>query len=431
MVYQAATENKQEDQKKPEKKFNANEAFNADGFAQFFERYADHKEITQDGDVEEIKSRFEIFESLSTVKESMRNLYKKEISEKLGVELDKSDFDHLDEFYENQAVNDPEAFRETMGDIEDFTKLPEQIAKQEAELASFGSKDDFLIKLEELHVKKKNLELSEGNIGLLGEMKLYIDYFTAHFNQNASYLEGNVLSGYDDYKDKVNEELTKVKERKDAVRAVQKEYGGFTGEKKRAKLFEGVVGDIEETEKQFDKIQNLEQMKQLGIDMLEGKKKDLIRGITNIAGLSESIQAKITRQLDRMTKAATVEVFEKGHARFEELAQKSEEYNIELFEGGEKKMAEKMEKGLEKGIFKQIVNVINKANLGTNALTKLEKDLEPILTKKKLGTKEGDELRDFLEASLVRAQDGLDDKKPENRGKWTIISRIIANLKSK
>lgn len=160
------------------------------------------------------------------------------------------------------------------------------------------------------------------------------------------------------------------------------EKHGKIGKKEANNLESSITNQIAGIEDTLSKIKQVEELKALSQEMFGNTKKELLGGVSEIAELTTVIQKKVSAQLKKMTQDGSVRVLDQAQERFESLRATAEstETGINPLGGiDEGPLQEQMDASLEKAAVDEIKKAVLGANMGTNALTKLEKSLEPFL----------------------------------------------------
>ena len=129
-----------------------------------------------------------------------------------------------------------------------------------------------------------------------------------------------------------------------------------------------------------------------------------------------------------MVTGGTVDSLKNAQSKFEKLlaAQEGSTTGIDPFEGKDsEQMQEEIDITIQKKASEKIMETVNSATLGSNALTKMEKVLQPFLTETKLGSLDSDETKEFIIKSIEEVSMNLGDS-IEDKGKKLLLARILA-----
>lgn len=125
--------------------FDIDRALNTSRFAEFLGKFRDHSSLDfsdNSPDAETIKERFEAFTLQEKVAKEYKKLYSDIINRDIGVRLPETEFSCIDDFFETQAVENPGSISEFHEEIQEFQRLPQDIAFAEKTLRDLGGSDN-------------------------------------------------------------------------------------------------------------------------------------------------------------------------------------------------------------------------------------------------------------------------------------------------
>jgi DNA-directed RNA polymerase subunit F len=235
----------------------------------------------------------------------------------------------------------------------------------------------------------------------------------------------------EEYSEGVRKEAGEMSQSAQASLNIGKKFGKISKEEAES-LEGGIQSQIKDVENTLANIQQLGELKSLSQELFGNIRKDLLGGVSDIAELTVAIQAKVSAQFQQMTKDGSIKALDQAQKRFESLKSVtgSTETGVNPLGGiDEGVFQEQVDASLEKKASEEIMEKVLQVSMGTNAFTRLEKALEPFLKREKIGSKEGDEARDFIARTLKEAADNLSDAN-EDRAKKLMISRLLIKMKS-
>ncbi|MDQ5893251.1 MAG: hypothetical protein QG640_262 [Patescibacteria group bacterium] len=164
-------------------------------------------------------------------------------------------------------------------------------------------------------------------------------------------------------------------------------------------------------------------------------KAEILGEIQNIGNLHEKILKRVALQMNEMLNTAdSTEKLQDVQERFEFLknAQEGPEgINLDLLsELPEREFQDKIDEAVEKKVSEEIMTAIMAQPLGNGAFSKLEKSLGDYLESEKMGSKEGDELREMIIESIEEAAENL-TADIEGKAKKLMLFRILQKARAK
>lgn len=415
-----------------ENESNIDKALNTKGFAEFLAQHPDAEEFDMN-DEDAINKRFEVFESKSIVAKGIKELYSGHIEKEMGIKLDSNDLATIERHIEEQAINNPDEIINLREQLNSFKEEPKKIAELEKQLAQLGNVDNLSKRLESLRTDADNIESGKKYLGFVGKSRLAYHLVKVAFKTIPVDVEmstGFKLSSKE-YNDRAIYERINLEKSWDSADAVTKKYDKMNGEKAES-LLEQINAEIETTQATLDKIAEIESLKSESQNLFASMRSELLGGVAGMAELTKSIQTKVADQLRELAEKGTIKAYDQAQARYESLRSVAESTEtgvnpIRPYFG--EYLQDYLDASLEKEVSSQIEKTLLNAKMGDNALTKLEKELEPFLKREKIGSKSGDEVRELISEVFTKVSDSLGDS-VEHKAKKLLISRILIRMKS-
>lgn len=401
------------------KKFNSEEALNQKGFAEFLAKHSDAESFDM-GDEEGLEKRFKTFEIVQAVDKDIQNLYKNEIEKEFGIKLDNNDRKAINESLYDKALNNPEELKGIQDKIKLFKELPLQIKETEERLAALGNIDELDEKIVLKTQESNTIALAKENSGFFGNIKITARTLKWMVKSIPSYIPGLMN---DVEKTKFKYEGSEISDIWAAKNVVKEKYKN----QDLGDVLEELDNNIEATEVILDAIKNTDELKKIAKESFENLKKGLFEDIKGQHVLMKSVKEKVWTKLKGMMDLGTIEGLDDSQKYFESLNQKDSELDTDIFTGDSEHVQDKINEKIEIVASKIIKGAVLNQKGGENMFSNLEKSLAPILEKEKLGTKEGDELRDFVTDTLTEALNSLGTS-TEDKAKKLIVSRLIIKI---
>jgi len=349
----------------------------------------------------------------------------------LGVKLEDVEQKIISGRIEEYAIENPEKLEELNQKLILMTELPKQIKSLEDELAKLGAPETHKTEFWNMEAEATSLERAQKGMGLFGKIRLTAKTLFWLAKKVPTYIP--FLTG-DRYKRNVEREGQDIDNRSDAVRLVQEKYGD-----KSKREVKTMLADINQKmmakRVNLAKINDVEDMRSMIKDTYSELRNGVFEEISGIGNLSELIRGKAQEKLKQMINGGqSIKDFDTAQDYFDKLRTSQEEgaSGIDPFEGlNEDERQAKIEEGLDKRVWEHIANVLKQQQSGSNMLTNLERALKPVLEREKIGTKEGDELRNAISEALLGASEQVLTDSPEDKTKRIIVNRLIAKINSK
>lgn len=402
------------------RRFDVDKAMNTKGFGEFLAAYPDAQDFDMENE-EELSARFENFEKTNLAKNEMKKLYSEHLQKEMGLKLDSKDLSSLDRHLEARAIENPAEIVRLREKLRTFAELPDQIRKMERNLSDLGKTEILAEKLEYLEKEESNLETAKEHLGFLGKAKL--NYQTLAFYAKAIPGIGKLVPGAK------YSEAGDIAEQFDALSAVKEKYGKV-GKKEAGAALAATREQIASVETMLVQRQELQQLKSLAEQSFGKLRKDLIGGMSDVAGLTDAIQSKAADQLNEMVTKGSIKKLDEAQKQFEMLktaAQKTETGIDPLAGVDEAAFQEYVDRAMGQAASDEIMRIVRRAPMGSNALARLEKALTPFLEREKFGSSEGETVRNIISNILEDVALNLGDS-TEAKAKKFMISRIRVKL---
>ncbi len=389
--------------------FDVDKALDKKGFAEFLAAHPDVADFDM-SDSESIQSRFETFQVKESVSKGLQNLFRNQIRENLGVKLDSSDLRSIDAHLQELAIENPEEILGLQKKLTVFQEMPGQIKELETQLATLGNSQELSAKLESLKTDKRSLESVEKYSGFWGRLKMGFQINFCRSLEKSRELEGHKQS------------LEIAKDRFDKLDSDQ--AGLMLVETNK---------QIEEVNKTLETISKVEGWKVLAQEMFNNSRKNLLEGIVGISGITESIKRRAMAQMESALASGKLRILDQAEQDFTKLQKASESlgFGIDVLDGKEEDLRSRLDTATENAIGTKIHETISNVKLGEGAMTRLERSLEQLIGREKIGSKVGVEAREFVVQLLGEIVEQLDTSLPGIAAKKLMCARIIGKLTNK
>ncbi len=409
-------------------------ALNTKGFAEFLAMHPDTKTFDV-GNEKEVAKRFEIFELKEEVKDSVKKLYAGEIQRDMGIELEANELGAVDKHLEKLAIENPKEILRMKERIVKFVEMPKQISELESQIAAIGKSEDLIAILEKRRKTQEELGIARKYAGVGGTARYAMMHLNVGFKALSNWEEmlSKKLNPEFDQSHHANEAVTSIanaRAERAAVRSVRENIGS-SSKTKIESVLASIDADIIEIENLLQAMTNLEDKKKASEKSFDSLRKKLMGGVGEIAEVKDAVQNCAKKQLLEMLNGTSIKKLNEAQSRLEDLALASEttKTGIDPLGGMDEAEYQKaVDTAIQEKAFEQIVKTVSETNLGTNALTKMEKVLRPFLTEDRLGSLDQEKTKEFITKSIQEIAENLDDTTP-NKAKKIILSRIIIKMK--
>lgn len=402
-------------------RFDIDKALNTKGFAEFLASHPDAESFDMEN-AEELKQKFETFNLATEVTKGLQDVFSNQIQKDLEIKLDENEKALISKRVQELAIGNPESVVELKAKITAMVELPKQIKAYEEELRALGGPDIAELEIGILTEDKKTLEMAHKDMGILGKPKLLAQTFSWLVREGVGFIPKATSV---EYQKNTKIEGMKITERFDAIDTVKEKYGSKSKKEVGAILFD-VDTRIGEAKVRVESFKNADNLRQLSQDTFKEMRKGLYADMGDITELMRSIKLKADARLSTMMGSDSLAEVERAQAYFEKVVSVQEENNSEMLSGKQEDNQTNINDRIGFIVTDIIKEKITKQKSGANMLTGIEKGLAPLLEKEKLGTKEGDELRDFITNALEEVVNNMttEDKKV----KQVIVRRLIAKI---
>jgi hypothetical protein len=398
--------------------FDVRAALNKAGFAEFLAEHPDAESLDMN-DEAVLQKRFEVFEIKAKVTENIAKVYSGHIKEEIGIDIGSEGAKSVKEYIDKQAIENPENVVAMNGKLDLFFALPAEIAGLEGELAKLGNIDEHRKKKDDLETIKKTIEDVTPTIGSLKyQFKRIVSILS--FGK-AGEFEGKDISY-----------LEQARKRLDTLYGDGKKLSGKAGREKLVGASEAMGKEIADLQEILNKIATAEQLKTIGKAGFDRIRKELIGSIDDVKAVTELVKKKAVSEFNKLAEATDLAGLQKAQTRLDEFKAASADENVGINPLSEKEISdfqEYIDESINDNLPLEVMSVIKKTDLGSNALTKMEKSLKPFLEANKLGTREGDEARQLIQETLENASKDLPTDN-SGKAKRLIINRILFDLRN-
>lgn len=412
------------------KKFDIDKALNTKGFAAFLAKHPEGETFDMEN-AEELEKKFETFAFVKTVDQGIQGLFAKQINEELGIKLEDKERELISGRIEEYAIESPEKLEELNQKLILMTELPKQIKSLEDELAKLGAPETHRAEYQSLVTESGQLQAGQKEMGLFAKIRLSAKALFWLAKKVPTYIPGLTS---DSYKRNLEREGHNIADRFDAARLVREKYGDKSKREVKTMVVD-VNEKIKAKRENIIRINDVENMRSMIKDSYSELRKGVFEEISSIGDLSEIIRGKAQEKLKQMINGGqSIKDFDNAQEYFDKLraSQEGGAAGIDPFEGlNEDERQAKIEEGLDKRVWEHIANVLTQQQSGSNMLTNLERALKPVLDREKMGTKEGDELREAITSALLETSNQVLSGSPEDKTKRIIVNRLIVKINSK
>ncbi|MCX6716414.1 MAG: hypothetical protein NTV72_00610 [Candidatus Taylorbacteria bacterium] len=411
-------------------KFDIRKALDTKGFLEFLTKVQEKNgEVLDMANEGAIGEKFEAFTVKEKVKAGVKNLYQTSIKSEFGVTLEAADLRSVDDHWDALAIADPEKVMEMNDKLKDYVELPKQIKAAETELALLGGEEDAQKSLEEAKKLAEALLQAKNYSGFFGGTKFGFLLIKAVVGELGNLLL-NRNNKFGDYAADVYDVLI-------SRRTVKDKYGKDVNREKMAKEVPIVEKQITQIQETLKSIKDITTRKEESAKQFAKLRKELIGGVAGFNTINEVVKRKTKEKLDGFLKVVSLPNIKSAQTTFDNLKKAIEntETGLNPLDSTPNSInPEVFQKDIDTGVDLQmnmdIGNALAAVKLDeSGSFSKLEKALKKdILEKDKIGSKEGEELRDFIVSKLEAAGSALNNSSVD-KAKKMMVSVIIANLK--
>jgi hypothetical protein len=426
-----------------EEKFDVKKALNNGKFQKFLAKFPDAIDAVHDP--EELEKRFQSLETIDEVGGRLKKVFAEKIGGEFGLKLDKADLDTVDSYLQDLAIEGLDNLKQIEGELVVFERMPEEISNAEQMVAGLMAErnQDAGALAEQLAESRENLGVlknGEKSVGFMAGLKYKMETV---FNMGKKLA---IQHRAFDASDKTIEETwgksEELRAQKESVNAMKEKFGEL-GTKEYESLLASTEADISTAEAELQrhsevvrKIDELGALRESSLNIYKQAQEGLFGRLTQVAGLTEAIQKKIDDQFAKMMQGRqTVVSLEKVQQRLNELQKMAEKTEtgidpLELVKQNQGNLQDTIDDTLELMVREEIDNALKKVRVGDNALTRLEQSLTPLLQRARMGSKEDQDLKDFIANALEDSANQLGNT-PEDNVKRMLIARINPKFQNK
>jgi len=376
--------------------------------------------------IETVKEKFELFNAKEFVSKRLKELYGGEVQADFGITLEKNDLELIESRLVAQTISHPEMVFEMQNKLKLHDQLPEDIKGQERRIIELSQDKSLTAKLEVLKKAKSSLEIVKEYKRASGDVSLALRGLSMEMKSAIKGLFGLITAA-----DQIKERS--LRNEYNTVKGVEKELGtkAVTDPDSFIHKIDVQIGLIQEKLTQFPELnERINQSK----EQFANLRKELIGGVGEIVELKEAIQVKTKKGLeDLMKNPAKFVDLDSAQEKFDKLrAVKTTTLTgvnpLETVK--EDELQKNIDKEMKDTIVVDILEVIMRSNFGEGALTRMERALEKFVAKKKLGSKEGQEVKELVINSIAEACINIGNT-PEDKIKKLLCSQIIIKMQKK
>ncbi len=404
------------------KKMSIDQMLNQRGFAEFLGEFDaktgenSNKDI-EAGDEESLRVRFESFSKSEGTKREIKNLFKNEIRNDIGVTLEDADYEAIDAYINKERIEGPEYVAHLAESLETFQRDKVIIAEKEgelktidsayqAELAQLGGGDAIRAAHQLATEQAAIMNAYKNETGFFEQwgnaIKIGGEKNSGVISRIGNFLRLNVDKTIEAETERLNKEIEKY------IKDVQPLHDLDRQKAELKRIKEG-------SEERFLALK--------GIIMKQVDKEGKIQ-----AAAKKKITADITSLLNpAVGKKRTLEDAEKAQAILEKVKKTTSASSLEYVPEDEvDAMQKELDAAIQEDFSKEVEAVINGKDLKDqeNALDKLKKSLAKFTTKQKLGSKEGKDAKDFIISTLELKKASVTDA-----AKKIFLTAIITSLR--
>lgn len=365
--------------------FDVEGALNTKGFFEFLARYNDSAKGEHDSEV--IKERFEVFQTKNEISGEIKEIFQKEISAEIGINLSDKDLECVDEYLETEAIDNPYRLQAMQEQIAQYHELPKEIEAAHEELMTLTD----------------NAEMAAKGTGVIGSIRMYggllIGMTTGKLTESRGIYEAQKAM-----KEKgvpINRESLAVRrlDLEEGKRGIEGEFAALQGEKMEA-------------------LENL-------ANRLANIKKELFAH----AGLEEQItilaREKLKAEIATVAQKGGIKNINEAAARIgsKRFGQETELRYLDT--STEEDLKQKVDEEAEAYVFDVMYKKLDETKFGEKNFDNLTKSLGEVINAETIGTKNRQETRDFLISNILRISSEFPSDRDGN------AKRIRANMLAK
>lgn len=417
--------------------FDAEEAMNDREFVEFLAQFDDAETFDVD-DLEQLKVRFDAFSNVHETSAKLPVFLRTEIqSQGIGMDFDSVLEEQIGARMEQIAHEDPEKLNEIADAMEEFEGLYEEIKRSEERVAGFYKKGDLEDAIEELYKKKETLmKAAETEEFLTGAgfasraVALYerfaFGFSVEHAKEWLANNEGSPTVTTREEMEAFVAERSAARERHEARIAVQRDYSIEPDRKAIEKALSDTEFQIEQRFKQLKTLERLESEDSSNKARFEALRELLLAGIGANDHIRDSAKRLAAQKLSDLMDSDP----EQAQTFFDNLRTVSADnsFDIDYIEGRDKELQAEIDARIEDRLMQDMREVIETSHFGGRPYDKLARSLERFLAKERLGSKEGQDAKDFV---LDTLREIAADISPKDKARGILLRFLLARLSGK
>lgn len=415
--------------------FDIKKALNKKGFAEYLDGYqarhgGNFEQDIEGGQTEEIEKLYEAFTKSEITKKELGSIFKNEIKEDLGVSIEQADLDCIDTFITGERIHNPEEIVKLHAQVEEFRANIKIIQQKEAEITAMeaglqqkleatGGQEGIMNLKREVFAKEAEILRHQATEGRLTNGTTHKERLLLAKAQGKTF--------YERFKHRIRSRFGGGKE------VVQKEI-----ERIQAQVAELQAG-VQTTRDKFEPLEAA-QIKLAEIKRLKNQLGDRHLALKSIIIESADADKKIRNAVkDRMVQKMKEEVLNPADPAKRTLNQAEKQQTFldrmrnaditggDLSDAEIDQMQKELDAAIELEFNEEVDAALNNFKGSQNeAFSRLETSLKPFFSNErttKLGSKEGQEARDFIIQTIEQKRDA-------NKGaKSILLSLLLRNLK--
>jgi hypothetical protein len=392
-------------------------------FVEFLSLHSDWDGLIDEKNIKEIEKRKETFDGLPELRKSLIGLAKK-LEKESGIKFAETEVEGIEKYILEQAIDNPQEIDKLLKKSRDFSALPEEISKLEAELENEKPKDEIVKRQTELNEQREKLNNEKTPPGL----KRVWHYVRAFIEQ----VDNKVLVAQKEEELKnpnlTNEQKQAIKQEIIKATEYQRKIKGPAAEELKAleeefeknsqtiKTIDGKVVSLKEKIASFQKLRS-----------------DLFEGVAPLSDLVKLISTKVAQKFENIN-AGTLNDLLKIQGEYGDLKEKGlGKYSAidPLAEVNRDDFVEKLDKSFDTLLKKKISDAI--VNSPTASYFKdIEKSFREYIQLAGLGSKDTENIRVFIQETLEENIDKITGTTEQEKNiKKINLQGLILKVKSK
>ncbi|MES2470945.1 MAG: hypothetical protein V4526_01805 [Patescibacteria group bacterium] len=360
-------------------------AYSTPGFSLWAVKYPDKSAGIG---AEELKARFDAFRSIKETSKELKSAYKTELQKEFGIVMEEKDLADVEAFLEQEAIDNPESIPEILGQVKAMRESETELTAAHSELESLSKTSGYEANVASREKKKEDILKVMENRGFLSMATIRINaIFNDKNGMNKSFLE--------------------------LRKKVVGEAGG-TSDEDFVQALNKLGEENDELKRQLD-------LRTAGVEekiaQAKEKLKEMKTGIFALDSLQDKITKKIEEKLlEHAEKLADINAIKEHKNSLKQanegleftkkyITDKKEEneLGIDLSNIDDVDLATRIDEWAEKVARNRFNIAIDKVKIGGKEWENMHKAFVEFMSLEKIGTKEGDEAREWLVQDMERA----------------------------